>query len=76
MPTYTVHEPPLKAGATGPNPERFVFIRDGFYFWAFVLGPIWMLAHRLWLALIGYLVVNTALGFTLYFFHATPLLRF
>ena len=33
------------------DPERFVFVRDGFYFWAFLLGPVWMLWRRLWLVL-------------------------
>ena len=40
---------------------RFVFVRDGFYFWAFLLSPLWMLRYRLWLVLIGYLIVAAAL---------------
>ena len=31
MSIYTVHEPPLKADESTPDPERFVFVRDGFY---------------------------------------------
>ena len=61
MSVYTVYEPPLKAHQSAPDPERFVFVRDGFSFWAFLLTPWWMLRHRLWLALIGYVVVATAL---------------
>jgi hypothetical protein len=61
MAIYTVHEPPLRADEDAPNPERFVFVRDGFYFWAFLLGPLWMLRHRLWLVLLGYIVVTIAL---------------
>ena len=61
MSIYTVYEPPLKAHESAPNPERFVFVRDGFSFWAFLLTPWWMLRHRLWLALIGYVIVATAL---------------
>ena len=38
MPTYTVHEPPPRKGETARDPERFVFVRDGFYFWAFLLA--------------------------------------
>ena len=53
-PIYTVHEPPLKADETRADPERFVFVRDGFSFWAFLLAPLWMLRHRLWLVLLGY----------------------
>ena len=51
MSSYTVHEPPLRAGAAAPEPERYVFVRDGFSFWAFLFGPLWMLRHRMWLVL-------------------------
>jgi hypothetical protein len=64
MAVYTVHEPPSRAGEPG-DPARFTFVRDGFHFWAFVLGPLWMLRHRLWLVLIGYLVVAAALHIAL-----------
>src|SRR6476660_3985649 len=54
MSIYTVHEPPLKADASTPDPDRFAFVRDGFSFWAFLLAPLWMLRHRLWLVSVGY----------------------
>jgi hypothetical protein len=54
MPTYTVHAPPPKAGEATSDPQRFVFIRDGFHFWAFLFAPLWLLVHRLWLAFAGY----------------------
>ena len=57
MAVYTVHEPPLKKYEAAPDPERFAFVRDGFSFWAFVFGPLWMLRHRMWLVLLGYIVV-------------------
>jgi hypothetical protein len=60
MAIYTVHEPPPRRDELA-DPARFAFVRDGFHFWAFLLGPLWMLRHRLWLALIGYLVVAAAL---------------
>ena len=47
------------------SPERFMFVRDGFDFWAFVLAPLWLLLHRLWLALLIYVVGYGALGFGL-----------
>ena len=56
MSVYTVHEPPLRDGAIAPDPERFVFVRDGFYFWAFLLTALWLIWHRLWLVLLIYLV--------------------
>jgi hypothetical protein len=63
MAVYTVHEPP-RAGAS-PNPERFAFVRDGFYWWAFLLGPLWMLRHRLWFVLVGYVLVVGAVEIAL-----------
>jgi Protein of unknown function (DUF2628) len=66
MPTYTVHAPPPKEGARDADPERFVFVRDGFYVWAFLLAPLWLLLRRLWLVLVGYLVVNALMGMAFY----------
>jgi hypothetical protein len=56
MSVYTVHEPPQRFVAA-PEAERFAFVRDGFSFWAFLFGPLWMLWHRMWLVLIGYILV-------------------
>ena len=65
MAVYTVHEPPLKRDQTAPDPDRFVFVRDGFAFWAFLLAPLWMLRHRLWLVFTGYILVTVALQIVL-----------
>jgi Protein of unknown function (DUF2628) len=61
MAVYTVHEPPLRKRQNETDPMRFTFVRDGFHFWAFVLGPLWMLRHRLWLVFTGYILVTVAL---------------
>jgi hypothetical protein len=66
MAVYTVHQPPLRAGATSPEPERFVFVRDGFSFAALLFGPLWMLRHRMWLVLLGYGVVVAGLSLVLH----------
>jgi Protein of unknown function (DUF2628) len=60
MAVYTVHQPPVEEDEAAPSPERFVFVRDGFSLWAFILGPVWMLRHRMWLALLGFVVVSVA----------------
>jgi hypothetical protein len=57
MSVYTVHEPPMRAADAVPDPERFAFVRDGFSIWAFLVAPLWMLWHRLWVVLLIYLVV-------------------
>ncbi|HET9903675.1 MAG TPA: DUF2628 domain-containing protein [Xanthobacteraceae bacterium] len=62
MKIYTVHQPPERWREARRGPERFAFVRDGFHFWAFLLGPLWMLWHRLVLVLIGYLVLLVGLS--------------
>ena len=62
MSVYTVHEPPLRAGATVSDVERLAFVRDGFSWWAFLFAPLWMLRYRMWLVLTGYVVVSVGLG--------------
>jgi hypothetical protein len=76
MPTFTVHEPPPRKGETATDPQHIVFVRDGFYFWAFLLGPLWMLVHRLWLTLLLYVLFNVALSVAFYFLHMSPTLQF
>ena len=60
MKVYAVFEPPPRAGDAGRT-DRFVFVRDGFGWGAFFLGPLWMLWCRLWLVLVGYILVIAAL---------------
>jgi hypothetical protein len=57
MAVFTVHEPPLRPADPVPELERALFVRDGFSFWAFLFGPLWMLWHRMWLVLAAYLVL-------------------
>ena len=57
MPVYTVHEPPRRDDDALGHAMRFRFVRDGFHFWAFLLTPLWMLRHRLWIELIAYLLL-------------------
>jgi len=65
MAIYTVHEPPARMKASRRGADRFRFVRDGFYFWAFVVPVLWLLWHRLWLVLIGYLILAGGLAFGL-----------
>ena len=50
---YSVFEPPERGGDAADHMERFMFVRDGFSFAAFLFGPLWFLWHRLWLALLA-----------------------
>lgn len=74
MSTYTVHVPPPRLEAS--DPEQFVFVRDGFHVWAFLLAPLWLLLHRLWLVLAGYIVLAAALAGVFYVTDAPALLKF
>jgi hypothetical protein len=69
-----VHEPPAKRDQSVTDPDRFVFVRDGFSFWAFVpiTAPLWMLRHRLWLVLIAYIVLVIAVQLALTAIGAAP----
>jgi len=71
MRIYTVHEPPPQRSEHSGDPARFVFVRDGFSFWAFLFGPFWMLRHQMWLVLLGYVIVVVALELLLKLFGAS-----
>jgi hypothetical protein len=76
MPTYTVHQPPPRHGEAASAPERVVFVRDGFHFWAFVLTPFWLLRYRLWLAFAIYLAASILLGLGLRLTGASSTVQF
>jgi Protein of unknown function (DUF2628) len=72
MRVYSVHEPPVRGLDPLPDAERFVFVRDGFYFRAFLFAPLWMLWHRMWLVLAGYVIISALLETALVMVGATP----
>ena len=65
MPVYTVHAP-VANGADFAAADRFVFVRDGFHFWAAIASVIWLLWHRLWLVLVIYLAGTAAIQVALW----------
>jgi hypothetical protein len=66
MPVYTVHEPPPRQDDDMlAHTSRFVFVRDGFHFWAFLLTPLWLLRYRLWLEFIVYALLAGGVTFAL-----------
>ena len=52
MRAFTVHAPPDESA----GPERFAFIKDGISWPALFVPVLWILWHRLWLALMGYII--------------------
>ncbi len=67
MPVFTVHEPPRRAANAVADPERIVFVREGFSFWAFVFAALWMARYRMWLVLLLYLAIAGAVEIALRF---------
>jgi hypothetical protein len=66
MITFTVHEEARPRADRIDRAERLVFVKDGFSIVAAYLGPIWLLANRLWLPLLAYVLgaAGTYLAFT------------
>ncbi len=61
MTIYTVLAPPMRAGAARPDPDDFVFVKEGVCWPALFVPILWLIWHRLWLVLVGYLAVSFAL---------------
>lgn len=59
MPLYAAHAPPGPPSLAGA--DRVALVPQGFSWPAFVFGPWWLAAKRLWLALVGWLVATLAL---------------
>jgi hypothetical protein len=76
MTVFTVHQPSPRKNETVASPDRYVFVRDGFYFWAFLLGPLWMLWRRLWVVLVIYLAVLAALQAGLWVLGVSGIVKF
>ena len=76
MTAFTVHEPPPRKNEDVASPDRFAFVRDGFYFWAFLLGPLWMFWHRLWLVLLLYLIATVGLQIALWALGVSAAVKF
>ena len=61
MNVFTVHEPPNPPPKRLQRGERLVFVPEKFSWTAAILGPVWMLMHRMWLVLLGYLALALAM---------------
>jgi hypothetical protein len=76
MTVFTVHQPSPRKNEEVAPPDRFTFVRDGFYFWAFLLGPLWMLWNRLWLVLVIYLAGTAAVQAVLWSLGVSGVVKF
>jgi len=66
MALWTVFEPAADEASTTRWAEDVTFVREGFSWAALFFAPIVLLRHRLWLALIGYFLIQGALAATLF----------
>ena len=76
MTVFTVHQSSPRKNEDVAPPERFAFVRDGFYFWAFLLGPLWMFWNRLWLVLVIYLAGTAAIQAALWALGVSGVVKF
>jgi hypothetical protein len=61
MTIYAVHSPALEDDPVRAF-DRAKLLRLGFARWAFVFGPLWLIASRLWLALVAWCVGAALVG--------------
>jgi len=55
--SYTVHEGPNPPADRFERAERLEFVKEGFDWIATALTPLWLVMRRLWLLLLGYLIL-------------------
>ena len=61
MRTYTVHESPDPAADRVDRAEALVFVKDGFSWATALFAPLWLVVHRLWWPLLGYVIISAAI---------------
>jgi Protein of unknown function (DUF2628) len=63
MRLFTVYLPQDSSAAPREHAlDGAVFVRDGFHFWAFLLGPLWCLWRGLWLPALAILALGAVLA--------------
>lgn len=67
MTQYTIHEPSEPPEGLIARADATQFIKEGIAWWALLLPMIWLLYHRMWLALLGFLAAAVALEVALYY---------
>lgn len=70
--SYTVYEPHQVENDLVARADELVFVKDGFAGWAMIGSVFWMVYYRLWMPLIGFIVVLGVLVGLAYLFGASP----
>lgn len=63
MTAYSVYEPPGDDADLEARAEKVAFVKEGFSWAAFFVPVLWLIFQRMWLELLVFLVVITALPF-------------
>ncbi len=64
MGIYSVH---IKGSPDEPSAfERAVFVREGFSWLAFLLGPFWLIWTRAWFVLLAWIMLQITLAYLVY----------
>lgn len=61
MSVYTILEPSQASSAPANSAQAIRFLKEGFSLFALLVPPLWLIANRLWLALIIYLAMLLAI---------------
>jgi hypothetical protein len=62
MKIFTVHEPASLEGRGEAAARRIAFVKEGFSWPAFLIAPVWLVYHRMWLTLLGFLAAGVGLA--------------
>ncbi len=57
MIVYTAHEQNDPARSIEERADAIVFVKEGFTWWGFLFGPLWLLFNRLWIEFIVALLI-------------------
>lgn len=61
MAIFSVHIPPVTTGTARPDSDRVMFVADKFSWPALFFGPLWLIWHRMWWVLSGYIMAAALL---------------
>lgn len=61
MATYTVHERNTGIADIASRADSILFVKDGFAWLALFIPILWMLFHRMWLVLLAFLLIVSAI---------------
>jgi hypothetical protein len=68
MIVYTVHEPARPAQDLEERADAVAFVKEGFTWWGFLFGPLWLLFNSLWFEFLAAVALAAGLAYGLVLF--------